>query len=116
MVLIEETTYGLKVNFSENLDSEDFKQFETALLTRIHTIHRPDILLDLTYLHDFTLDAAWEVVHFIRAHAHDFGRVAVAVNDIWIKMGVQIAKVITAQRPKFFRHADAAQAWLMSDD
>ena len=116
MVLIEETAYGLKVNFSDNLDSDDFKQFEVALLARTHIIHRPDILLDLTALHDFTLDAAWEVIHFIRAHAHDFGRVAVAVNDIWIKMGVQIAKVITAQRPKFFRQSDAAEAWLMSDD
>ena len=116
MVLIEETKYGLKVKFSENLDSADLKQFETALLTRTHTIHRPDILLDLTCLHDFTLDAAWEVVHFIRAHNHDFGRVAVAVNDIWIKMGVQIAKVITAQRPKFFRQTDAAESWLNTDN
>ncbi|WP_434779185.1 STAS/SEC14 domain-containing protein [Neisseria sp. Ec49-e6-T10] len=115
MVQIEEQKYGLKVTLSESFTLEDFKQFEQSLINRTHQVHRPDLLLDLSCLEDFTLDMAWEQMRFVRAHEHDFGRVAVVVNDIWMKVGAHISNLLTAQHAKFFDTVPMAQNWLDKD-
>ena len=105
-------SYGLLVRFSGNLTLTEFRQFESALLKRVHEVHRPDILLDLSELEDFTLDMAWEQIRFVRAHEQDLGRMAVVVNDTWMKLGARIANIITATRPKYFSTVEAARLWL----
>ena len=115
MIHTEETAYGLSVRFAEELTREDFKQFERALLSRARTIHRPDVLMDLSVLQDFTLDMAWEQLRFVWAHEQSFGRIAIVVQDKWIKLGAHLANLLTAQHPKYFKDLASATIWLSEE-
>ena len=92
----------------------DFKLFEEALLKRSIEIGHPHVLLNLSELKDFTLDMALEELRFARAHAKDFGRVAVVVSDVWIKLAAHLAGLVTHGHSQYFDNVEAAQAWLMT--
>ncbi len=113
MISIREQHYGLNVALFNEFTLEDFRLFEEALIQISQKVHRPDILLDLTMLNDFTLDMAMEQLRFVRAHENDFGRIAIVVDDIWIKLGTHISNLLTQQHPKYFAEAAAAQKWLL---
>ena len=115
MISIREQSYGLNVALYNEFTVDDFRLLEEAVIDCAKEVHRPDILLDLSMLKDFTLDMAVEQMRFVREHEDDFGRVAIVVDDIWIKLAVHISGLLTAQHPKYFKDATAAQAWLLSD-
>ena len=81
-------------------------------LKAIEHIHLPNLLLDLSQMKDFTIDMALEHLRFLRQHAHDFGRTAIVVNDIWIRIGIRLANLLTLQRPRYFGDTATAQKWL----
>ena len=113
MISISEQSYGLNVALFNEFTLEDFRLFEDALLQASQKVHRPDVLLDLSMLNDFTLDMAVEHLRFVRAHEADFGRIAIVVDDIWIKLGAHISSLLTQQHPKYFDDAASAQQWLL---
>jgi hypothetical protein len=82
MISIREQDYGLDVALFNEFSLADFKLFEDALVKRVAEQGKPDVLLDLTELVDFTLDMAVEEVKFVRAHEQDFGRIALVVSDV----------------------------------
>ena len=55
-------------------------------------------------LKDFTIDMAWEQLKFVNAHDKDFGRIAVVVDDIWIKFAAHISDLLTPHPPEILRH------------
>lgn len=112
MISIREQQYGLDVALFNEFSLEDFKLFEQALLKRVQEKGKPDILLDLSELKDFTLDMALEEIRFVRAHDQDFGRIAVIVSDVWIKLAAHIASLLSHTRIQYFDSADQAQSWL----
>jgi hypothetical protein len=63
-------------------------------------------------LKDFTIDMAFEQLKFMRQHEEDFGRIAIVVDDVWIRFGTHISSLLTQQHPKYFDDAASAQAWL----
>ncbi|MDO1508803.1 MULTISPECIES: STAS/SEC14 domain-containing protein [unclassified Neisseria] len=113
MISIREQTYGLNVALYNEFTLEDFHEFERAALECTQKIHRPDMLLDLSMLKDFTIDMAVEQLKFMREHEDDFGRIAIVVNDMWIKLGTRLSSLITQQHPKYFDDAASAQEWLL---
>jgi hypothetical protein len=115
MISIREQHYGLNVALYNEFTLEDFRLFEEALMNISGKVHRPDILLDLSMLKDFTVDMAMEQLRFVRNHEDDFGRIAIVVDDIWIKLGAHISNLLTQQHPKYFEDAASAQAWLLED-
>lgn len=115
MISIREQHYGLNVALYNEFSLEDFRAFEQAVLDCLHRVHRPDILLDLSMLKDFTIDMAWEQLRFMSSHENDFGRIAIVVDDIWIRLAAHISGLLTRQHPKYFEDAAAAQSWLLSD-
>ena len=48
----------------------------------------------------------------MRQHEEDFGRIAIVVDDVWIRFGTHISSLLTQQHPKYFDDAASAQAWL----
>jgi len=114
MISIREQNYGLDVALFNEFSLADFKLFEEALLKRASEMGSPGVLLDLSELKDFTLDMAMEELRFVRAHEKDFGRIAVVVSDVWIKLAAHLAGLISRGRTQYFNDVPAAQAWLAS--
>lgn len=112
MISIHQKSYGLDVVLYNEFTLEDFHQLENALLKAIEHTHLPNLLLDLSQMKDFTIDMALEHLRFLRQHAHDFGRTAIVVDDIWIRIGIRLANLLTLQRPRYFSDAATAQKWL----
>ncbi|MDO5639062.1 MAG: STAS/SEC14 domain-containing protein [Neisseria sp.] len=113
MISIREQSYGLNVALYNEFTLEDFQEFEVAALKCAQKVHRPDMLLDLSLLKDFTLDMAVEQLKFMSEHEDDFGRIAIVVDDVWIKLAARLSSLITQQHPKYFEEVGEAQAWLM---
>ena len=101
MISIREQSYGLNVALYNEFTLEDFRELEQAILQAVGRVHRPDLLLDLSMLKDFTIDMAWEQLKFVNAHDKDFGRIAVVVDDIWIKFAAHISD---PHPPEILRH------------
>lgn len=112
MISIREQQYGLDVALFNEFTLEDFRSLEEAVLASAKRVHRPDLLLDLSMLKDFTVDMAVEQLKFLREHEGEFGRIAVVVDDVWIKLGAHISSLLTRQNPKYFDDVAGAQAWL----
>lgn len=115
MISIREQSYGLNVALYNEFTLEDFRELEQAILQAVGRVHRPDLLLDLSMLKDFTIDMAWEQLKFVNAHDKDFGRIAVVVDDIWIKFATHISDLLTRTHPQYFDTAAEAQAWLLGE-
>lgn len=116
MISIREQSYGLNVALYNEFTLEDFRELEAALLAAKQRIHLPDVLLDLSMLKDFTIDMAVEQIKFLNEHENDFGRIAIATDDIWIKLASRLSSLITNQHPKYFGDAAEAQAWLLASN
>lgn len=112
MISIRQHDYGLNVALYNEFTLEDFQKLEVAVLACAENVHRPDMLLDLSMLKDFTVDMALEQLKFMRAHENDFGRIAIVVDDVWIKLATRLSSIITQQSPKYFATTAEAQAWL----
>ena len=115
MISIREQSYGLNVALYNEFPLEDFRELEQAILQAVGRVHRPDLLLDLSMLKDFTIDMAWEQLKFVNAHDKDFGRIAIVVDDIWIRFATHISDLLTRTHPKYFDTAAEAQAWLLGE-
>ena len=115
MISIRQQSYGLNVALYNEFTLEDFQSLESAILECLHRVHRPDILLDLSLLRDFTIYMAVEQLRFLNRHDSDFGRIAVVTNDIWIRLSSHISSLLTKQHPKYFNDAAEAQQWLLSN-
>jgi hypothetical protein len=112
MISIREQDYGLDVALFNEFTLADFKLFEEALTKRANEIGKPDILLDLSELKDFTLDMAMEELKFVRAHESNFGRIAIVVGDVWIRLAARISELMTHTTQAHFDTVEEAQAWL----
>ena len=115
MISIRQQNYGLNVALYNEFTLEDFKTLEAAILECLQRVHRPDLLLDLSLLRDYTIDMAAEQLRFLNNHDNDFGRIAIVVDDIWIKFASHISDLLTRTHPKYFDTVAEAQAWLLGE-
>lgn len=112
MISIREQDYGLDVALYNEFTLADFKLFEDALMKRMAEHGKPDVVLDLSELRDFTIDMALEEVRFVRAHEQDFGRIAIIVEDVWIRLAAHIAGMLSDTKAEYFETVEEAQGWL----
>ncbi|TIC85371.1 SpoIIAA family protein [Crenobacter intestini] len=112
MISIREQDYGLDVALFNEFTLADFKLFEEALMKRLAEHGKPDVLLDLSEMRDFTIDMAIEEVKFVRAHEEDFGRIAIVVDDVWIKLAAHLAGMLSDAKAQYFETVEEAQVWL----
>ncbi|MBP6552819.1 MAG: STAS/SEC14 domain-containing protein [Vitreoscilla sp.] len=115
MISIRQQSYGLNVALFNEFTVEDFKLLEQSVADVLQEHEQPDLLLDLSLMRDFTIDMAWEQVRFTRQHIGEFGLIAIVVNDWWIELGARLSNLLSMQHAKYFKTAEEAQAWLMSE-
>ncbi|GHD71564.1 STAS/SEC14 domain-containing protein [Vogesella fluminis] len=113
MISIREQDYGLDVALYNEFTLGDFKLFEEALLKRSGEHDKPDVLLDLSGIKDFTLDMAMEEIRFMRAHENEFGRFAVVADDSWIRLAAHLSGLLTRVPAQYFETVEEAQDWLI---
>ena len=112
MITTENKENRVNVTVFGEFTLADFKDFEVALLDYKMRKGQPNVLLDLSEVMDFTIDMAIEELRFVRAHQHDFGRVAVVVKDGWMKLATHIADLLANTETAHFEDGDAARTWL----
>lgn len=115
MISIRQQSYGLNVALFNEFTVEDFKLLEQSVLEVLEEREQPDLLLDLSLMQDYTIDMAWEQIRFTRQHVGEFGLIAVVVNDWWIELGARLSNLLALQHAKYFKTAEEAQKWLLSD-
>ena len=90
----------------------DYQEFEREVLATLRLTGQVDLLVDLRDMLRYTLDVAWEDLRFVRAHAHDFRRVAVIARDeltVWLGW---ITRLLTGTEVRVFDTEAGAREWL----
>lgn len=90
----------------------DFKQFEAQMLTGIQSAGSVNLLIDLRDMLGYTVDVVWEELKFSRAHAQEFGRVALVTQDQWLTWSAWLQRFFVDADVEVFDDFDAAQAWV----
>ena len=114
MISIQNRKYGLDVALFGEFTLDDFKAYEAAVLQRAADEGVAHVLFDLSALIDFTLDMALEELRFVRAHAKEFGHLAIVAPDSWISLAAHIAGLLTHVETRYFDSPVAARDWLMA--
>lgn len=112
MIVIEKHKDWLKASVYAELTLADFQEFETAVNEELKRAHPVKVLLDLSAMSGYTVDVVWEDVKFIRAHAHDFRRIAVVTRSQWVPWLGWLTGAFTDADIRHFENAANAEAWL----
>lgn len=114
MIVIEETPELLKAHVYGKLSLSDYREFEQALTGEVARHGPVDVLLDLTEMTGFSLDAALEDLKFNRTHARDYRRIAVVAGNQWVAWMTWLSGVFTQTDVQEFPDLESASAWLAS--
>jgi len=90
----------------------DYRKFEAEVLETLRLSGPVDLLMDLRDMLGYTLDVAWEDIRFVRAHAHDFRRVAVVARDeftVWVGW---LTRLLSDADVRVFDDEASAAEWL----
>lgn len=93
----------------------DYKEFEEQVDYRVKFQGNVNLLFDLRQMAGFTLDVAWEELKFSRAHAHDFGRIAVLTDSQWVTWSAWISQTYVDADLRVFGDEAEARAWLAGE-
>lgn len=112
MITIQHEGSLITVGIYGEFTVTDYRQFEQEVLETLRLSGKVDLLLDLRDMQSYTLDVAWEDVRFVRAHAHDFRRVAVVSDDQWHVWLAWVTRLMTAADVQVFTDEGLARNWL----
>ncbi len=93
----------------------DYREFEELVNYKVSFSGTVNLLFDLREMADFTLDVAWEDIRFSRAHAHDFGRIAVLTDSQWVGWSAWLSQIFVDADLRVFEDEAQARAWLGED-
>jgi hypothetical protein len=94
----------------------DFKRFETEVEQQLRARGKIDLLVDLTEMMGYTLDAAIEDIKFSREHAKDVGRIALLSEDQSVVWTALLSRLFVKAEIRVFDDEAMAREWLTSDD
>jgi hypothetical protein len=94
----------------------DYKEFEDHVNYRVKFEGTVNLLFDLRQMAGFTLDVAWEEIKFSRAHAHDFGRIAVLTDSQWVAWSAWLSQIFVDADMRVFSDEQEARDWLAGDE
>jgi hypothetical protein len=115
MITVEHTPNLLNVAVLGDFTLSDFREFEQQMLHEIRFQGSVNVLLDLRDMVSYTVDVAWEEIKFARAHAREFGRVAVVTDDQWLSWSAWLARLFVDAEIQVFSDYDAAEAWVLPE-
>jgi len=102
------TVIGIFATF----DVEDFRRIETEVEKQLRTHGQIDLLVDLTGMLDYTLDAALEDIKFTRQHARDVGRIAIFSEDNAVVWTALLSRLFVQAEIRVFDSEELAREWL----
>ncbi|MHB8743134.1 MAG: SpoIIAA family protein [Sulfuricaulis sp.] len=114
MIVVEENKDLLKVSVYAELTLADFREFEAAVNNELRRAPTIKLLLNLGSMSGYTVDVMWEDIKFTRTHAHDFKRIAVVTNSVWVTWLGWLPTAFADAEIKHFEDAAKANAWLQS--
>lgn len=115
MIVVEEDKDLLKVSVYAELSIADFREFEVAVNNELRRAPKIKLLLNLENMSGYTVDVMWEDIKFTRTHAHDFKRIAVVTNSMWITWLGWLPTAFTDAEIRNFEDAAAANVWLQAN-
>lgn len=90
----------------------DFQEFEKIVLNDLTFSGTVHLLIDLRDMLDFTIDVAWEELRFSRAHANEFGKIAIITTSQWISWSAWLNQLFIDAQIRVFDSLEPAEAWL----
>jgi len=112
MIVIDHQPNRVGVSVFGEFTLADYKEFEEVVNFKVKFEGPVDLYFDLGQMAGLTLDVAWEEVKFSRAHANDFGRVAVVTDSQWVTWSAWLSQTFVNADVEVFDNADDAKAWL----
>lgn len=112
MLTVEQQNDQVTVNVMGELMLDDFRDFETVVLDELQDHERIDVLLDLSNMTGFSIDAAWEDLKFTREHERDFRRIAVVTSEQWLSWLVWLNGAFSGAQVQSFPERQDAEHWL----
>ena len=94
----------------------DFKRFETEIEQQLRTLGKIDLLVDLTEMMGYTLDAAIEDIRFSREHARDVGRIALLSEKELVVWTALLSRLFVTAEIRVFDDEAMAREWLSSEE
>ena len=116
MITIEHTPRLLNVAVLGEFTLSDFREFEQQMLFEIRFQGSVHVLLDLRDMVRYTVDVAWEEIKFTRAHAREFGRVAIVTDDQWLSWSAWLTRWFADAEIQVFPDYDEALAWVLPEE
>jgi hypothetical protein len=90
----------------------DFRRLEHEVEQQLRMLKKIDLLVDLTGMTGYTLDAAIEDVKFTREHARDVGRVAILSEDDSVVWTALLSRLFVRAEIRVFDNEGMAREWL----
>jgi len=112
MLAVERARDLVTVTVLGELMLDDFREFEQTVEEELADHDHVDILLDLTEMTGFTVDAAWEDLRFSRQHNRDFRRIAVVTSDQWLTWLAWLNGAFINAEVQTFPERSDAEHWL----
>ena len=95
---------------------DDYKEFEEIANYRIKFEGEVNLLMDLRDMTGFTIDVAWEEIRYSRAHAMDFGTIAVITEDQYMTWSAWISQFFVDADVQVFPNEVEARTWLEGEE
>lgn len=99
-----------------NLTHEDYELFVPAFELAIANIAEPkvNILVDITELKGWELEAAWDDLKFALKHGKEFNKISVIGNNTILEFSSKVASWFLPYKVKFFEDYETARDWMKS--
>ena len=112
MIVTDQQAQLVHVTVYAEFSLADYREFEELVNYKVKFEGPVDLIFDLSQMADFTLDVAWEDIKFVRAHAHDFKRIAVITDSQWVTWSAWLSQIFVDADLVVFATLEEAQSWL----
>lgn len=96
------------------LTHEDYESFVPMFEQSLQCVKEPKVkmLVDITELEGFELQAMWDDLKFGLKHNSEFTQIAVVGNSTFYQYGIKIANWFTHAKMEYFEEESDAKKWL----
>jgi len=94
------------------LEVADFRRLEKEVEQQLRSHGRIDLLVDLTGMTGYTLDAALEELKFSYEHARDVGRIALLSEQDSVVWNALLQRLFVQAEIRVFDNEALAREWL----
>ncbi|MBS1196222.1 MAG: hypothetical protein H6R18_7 [Proteobacteria bacterium] len=112
MIVTDQQTQLVHVTVYGEFSLADYREFEELVNYKVKFEGPVDLIFDLSQMADFTLDVAWEDIKYVRAHAHDFKRIAVITDSQWVTWSAWLSQMFVDADLVVFATLEEARSWL----